>query len=42
MAAQRLKIWVKDEFMKLSPGTRKLIQGVLVVTRLAAKALTGV
>jgi len=38
LKAQRAKNWAEEEFMKLSPGTRKLIKGAVVVTKLAVKA----
>ena len=41
MKAQRVKIWARDEFMKLTPGTRQLIKGAVVVTKLAVKAAVG-
>jgi hypothetical protein len=41
LKAQRLKSWATDEFMKLSPGTRNMIKGAVVVTRVAVKAATG-
>ena len=41
LKAQRLKSWANDEFMKLSPNTRKMIKGAVVVTRLVVKATTG-
>ena len=42
LKAQRLKSWANDEFMKLSPNTRKMIKGAVVVTKVAVKAATGV
>ena len=41
MQAQRLKIWANDKFMKLTPGTRKALKGVVFVTKVAVKAALG-
>jgi len=42
LKAQRAKNWANDEFMKLTPGTRQLIKGAVVVTKMAVKAAAGV
>jgi hypothetical protein len=38
LKAQHAKNWAKEEYLKLSPGTRQIIKGAVVVTKLAVKA----
>ena len=34
----RAKLWANDKYMQLTPGTKAMIQGAIVVGRVAAKA----
>jgi hypothetical protein len=34
----RAKLWANDKYMQLTPGTKAMIQGAIVVARVAAKA----
>ena len=34
----RTKAWANDKYMQLTPGTKAMIQGAIVVARVAAKA----
>ena len=36
----RAKLWATDKYMQLTPGTKAMIQGAIVVARVAAKAAT--
>ena len=38
LKARRAKNWAEEEYMKLTPGTRQIIKGAVVVTKLAVKA----
>lgn len=38
---QRMKNWAEESYLKLTPGTRKLIKGAVIVTKLAVKAAAG-
>jgi hypothetical protein len=31
-------LWANDKYMQLTPGTKAMIQGAIVVARVAAKA----
>ena len=42
MKAQRVKNWAQDEYMKLTPATRTLIRGAVVVTKMAAQTAAGI
>jgi len=39
LKAMRAKSWAQAEYMKLTPGTRNLIKGAIVVTKVAAKVI---
>ena len=41
LRAKRVKEWARDEYLKLTPGTRAAISGALAVAKVAAKAGIG-
>jgi hypothetical protein len=41
LRAQQAKEWAREEYLKLTPGTRAAISGALAVAKVAAKAGIG-
>jgi len=42
LKALRAKNWAEDKYNNMAPSTRKMIKGMIVVARIAAKAASGV
>jgi hypothetical protein len=42
LKAGQAKNWAEDKYNNLSPSTRKIIKGMVIVAKLGAKAASGI